>query len=371
MIYLDSAATTLIKPERVGREMLSAMRLCASPGRGGHKPSMRAADVMLSMRETAASLFGLSEPEKTVMTCNATHALNIAVNSLVKPGDRVVISGYEHNSVYRPLIQRGARVDIAACPLFDTDGCIDAFRKRIRGAKLVVCTHVSNVFGFILPVYEIGELCRENGVPYIVDASQSAGVLNVDFSRLNADFIAMPGHKSLYGPQGTGLLLCRTGGKPLMSGGSGSDSLQTDMPDYLPDRLEAGTHNVPGAAGLRAGMEYVMQLGTDRILKHEQKLCKLMAEKLKEISGLEVFSSDGGSQTGVLSFRTKRGDCEELCARLAERGICLRAGLHCAPVAHRTAGTIDSGTIRASFSTFSTEDDAEHCVRTIKELMEK
>lgn len=370
MVYLDSAATTLLKPECVGREMLDAMRRAASPGRGGYKASMTAADIMLAFRETAAAFFGVSEPERIVLTSNATHGLNIALKSLVSPGDRVVISGFEHNSVYRPLIQAGVKTDIAACPLFDTAAALAAFEKKLDGAKLAVCTHVSNVFGFVLPVYEIGRVCAQKGVPFVVDASQSAGVLEVDFSRLNAAFVAMPGHKSLYGPQGTGILICGTEAEPLLSGGSGSDSLQKYMPEYLPDRLEAGTHNVPGAAGLKAGLDYVMQLGREKILKHEVELCKLMKEQLSQIEGLRVFAADAETQTGVLSFSSESMDNEELCAALAARDICLRAGLHCAPLAHRTAGTLETGTVRASFSMFTTEEDVKRCCAAVREILE-
>ena len=208
MIYLDNAATTLIKPASVQREMLKAMSLAASPGRGGHGPAMYAADIVLNCREKAARLFNLAEPERVVFTMNATHALNIAIASLAGRDSKVLVSGFEHNSVVRPLHALGAKIMVAEAPLFDDSAVLRAFEEKISSADLVVCTHVSNVFGYILPIYEIAELCRRKNVPLIVDASQSAGVLDVDCSRLGAAFVAMPGHKALFGPQGTGVLLC-------------------------------------------------------------------------------------------------------------------------------------------------------------------
>ena len=369
MIYLDNAATTLIKPDSVGREMLRAMRCCASPGRGGHRPAMEAAELVFRARETAEKMFRVPTPEQVVFTMNATHALNIAIRSLSGHGKRVLISGYEHNSVTRPLAQIGADVRVARAPVFDPEAQLEAFRQSIEWAQLVVCTWVSNVFGYILPVEKLAELCREHSVPLIVDASQAAGVLDVDFSRLDAAFVAMPGHKGLFGPQGTGILLCGNPGEPLMSGGSGSDSMLQSMPDYLPDRLEAGTHNVTGIAGLLAGMEYVLEKGTGQIEHWERTLNRVMQEELGGLEGLELFFGPEGTQSGVVSFRMKGIDCEEAGQRLAEHGICVRSGLHCAPFAHKSAGTLDTGTVRASFSPFVTEEMVRRACEEIRELL--
>ena len=216
---------------------------------------------------------------------------------------------------------------------------------------------MSNVFGFTLPVYDIAAECRRAGVPLIVDASQSAGALTVDFSRLGAAFAAMPGHKGLMGPQGTGLLLCSQTGRPLLCGGTGSESRRQTMPDMLPDRLEAGTHNVCGIAGLLEGIRYVSDLGAETIGAREREMCALTAEMLADIPGLEVFSGPG--QAGVLSVRMPGADCETICARLGEMGVAVRGGLHCAPTAHETAGTIETGTVRFSFSPFTARREAE------------
>lgn len=366
MIYLDNGATTLIKPPTVCRAVDRAMHSMASPGRGGHPPAMLAAETVYACREAAAELFNVPEPEQVVFTMNATHALNIAISSLARPGERVVVSGFEHNSVTRPLTARGAELVFAGTRLFDKADTLEDFDRKLKGAGLCVCTHVSNVFGYVLPIYEIAELCRRYGVPLIVDASQSAGVLNVDMEKLGAEFIAMPGHKSLFGPQGTGILLCKNMGKPLMFGGSGSDSVPQHMPEYLPDGLEAGTHNVSGIAGLLAGIRYVQATGTDRILRHERRLLDTMRQSL-EGSGAELFSGPG--QSGVLSLRVSGIDCEQVAAALAGRGICVRAGMHCAPTAHRSAGTLDTGTVRFSFSPFNDGRQVKTACAALREII--
>ena len=367
MIYLDNAATTLIKPAAVERAMINAMRTMASPGRGSHRAAMRAAETVLQCREEAAALFHVPEPERVVFTGNATHALNIAIHSLIKPGMRVLVSGYEHNSVTRPLHRLGAELVTARTPLFDQNAVLSAFERELPHCDAAVCTHVSNAFGFILPIAELAALCRRYSVPLIVDASQSAGVLDVDFEKLGAAFIAMPGHKGLFGPQGTGLLLCGERGEPLMSGGSGSDSVRQTMPDYLPDRLEAGTHNVCGIAGLCEGIRFVRERGTDRIFAHEQALLEQITGRLRQISGLELFAGERGTQSGVLSFRPKDSDCESLGDWLSGRGVCVRCGLHCAPSAHESAGTIKTGTLRLSLSPFVTREDAAQFGRILED----
>lgn len=344
MIYLDSGATTLQKPPAVAQQVQSAMRSCATPGRGGHAPAMRAAEAVYGCRVLAGQLFD-APPEQVVFTMNATHALNLAIKTLVRPGDRVVISGLEHNAVTRPLYHTGAEIVVAGTRLFDPEDTIESFRKAVTAdTKAVVCTHVSNVFGYILPVEEMAALCREQGVPFILDAAQSAGTLPVKLNALGAEFIAAPGHKGLLGPQGTGLLLCRGEAAPLLFGGTGSESIRKDMPDMLPERLEAGTVNVPGAAGLDAGMRYVLSRGS-RIGAAEHRQTRRCARMLEKLGVLAFY---GAHQAGTISF-VPREDCEAFAQRLADRGIAVRAGLHCAPLAHESAGTLETGTVRVSF----------------------
>ena len=287
----------------------------------------------------------------------------------MRPGGTAVISGYEHNAVTRPLHAiPEVKIKVAAGPLFDSDGVYAAFERAITpGVDAVVCNHVSNVFGFIQPVERIARLCRDRGVPLIVDASQSAGVLPVDLEGWGAAFVAMPGHKGLYGPQGTGLLLCGGEAQPLLFGGTGSLSARQDMPDFLPDRLEAGTHNVCGAAGLLEGMKFVSRTGTARIHRHERDLVCRMMDRLERIPGVTVFRG-GGNQSGLCSAVVGGMDCEEMGEALAKRGIAVRAGLHCAPLAHQTAGTQDTGTIRFSFSAFNRPDQVERAAAVVREL---
>ena len=344
MIYLDHAATSWPKQAEVRAASARAMASLCNPGRGGYPGAMDAAQEVYRCRRLAGSLFGAT-PEQVVFTPSCTFGLNAAIQTLVRPGDTAVISGFEHNAVLRPLHARGARVRIAGKRLFDREDTLAAFRRAIPGAKVVVCTHVSNVFGYILPIAEIAALCRREGVPLIIDAAQSAGTLPVSLKELGADFIAMPGHKGLMGPMGTGILLCARVPDPLVYGGTGVESARRDMPDFLPERMEAGTANVSGICGLAAGLGLLRDRGTEGILRREQDCCRMAANGLKRM-GYEVFS--GPDQGGVLSFRGKK-DCEEMARWFADHSIWLRAGLHCAPLAHESAGTFYTGTVRVSF----------------------
>ena len=366
MIYLDSAATSFHKPRGVEQAMLRALRSCASVGRGGHKAAMAAAQQVFFCRELAAELFE-AQPEQVVFTFNATHGLNMAIASLVRPGDRVVISGFEHNAVTRPLYALGARVTVAGRKLFDPEDTLRSFRAALEEMPAaVICTQVSNVFGYILPLQEIAELCKERKVPLIIDASQGAGVLPLSLKKSGAAFIAMPGHKGLYGPQGTGILLCAEGGEPLLCGGTGSNSAEQVMPEFLPDRLEAGTHNVCGIAGLAAGLRFVKERTPQAILHTEQDLLRKLLDALRKMENLELFA--GQPQAGVLSFCVKGMDCEEAARKLSKNGVAVRAGLHCAPLAHESAGTIDCGTVRLSFSPWNTEQEVQRCAQLCKKL---
>ena len=361
MIYLDNGATSFHKPESVYRAVRCALENCANPGRGGYTAAMAAAKTVLRCRERAAELFHC-QPEQVVMTTNCTHGLNIAIGTLVKPGSRVVVTGFEHNAVTRPLYARGAKLRVAGRKLFDWADTLEDFENALRaGADAAVFTHASNVFGYVLPVYEMAALCRQYGVPFVMDAAQSAGMLTVDMEKLGADFIAMPGHKGLLGPQGTGVLLCGRMPKPLLQGGTGSLSAQQEMPDFLPDAAEAGTLNVPGIAGLSAGIAYVLQQRPERLLaraRTEAMRCGKMLEKF----GFRVFM--GENQIGTVSFIPDM-DCEDAAGILGENGIAVRAGLHCAPLAHESAGTLETGTVRISFGYNANQRETEGFIRAI------
>ncbi len=345
MIYLDHGATSFPKLPAVRLAMVEAMQTCANPGRGGYPAAMAAAERVYNCRELAARMFHC-QPEQVVFTANCTHGLNVAIHTLVEPGDRVLISGFEHNAVTRPLHDLQARLMVAGRRLFDQADTLQTFEAALKTRpKAAVFTHVSNVFGYILPVEAISALCRKYGVPFVIDAAQSAGMLPLNMEELGADFIAMPGHKGLLGPQGTGILLCGRLPKPLLCGGTGSNSVDAAMPDFLPDRAEAGTLNVPRIAGLEVGMRYVNRLGEVRIFRRAQRQATCCADGLRDL-GFTVFT--GAHQGGTVSFLPGM-DCQEAAQRLSRAGIALRAGLHCAPLAHESAGTLRTGTVRLCF----------------------
>ena len=345
MICMDHGATSFPKPPAVLRAVERTMRSCANPGRGGHPAARNADRVVYDCREEAAALFGC-RPDQVVFTMNCTHGLNIAIRTLVSPGMKVAVSGFEHNAVMRPLYALGAEVLVCGRRLFDPEDTLRDFRAALdMGAEAVICTHVSNVFGYILPVAGIAAMCRERDVPLILDAAQSAGTLPLDLGALGADFIAMPGHKGLLGPQGTGLLLCGRTPEPFLFGGTGTASKERSMPAELPERLEPGTLNVPGIGGLLEGLRLVRRLGPENILRREHRAVE-EAARILEDRGSRVFR--GPHQAGTVSFLPDI-PCEELAEKLSCRGIAVRAGFHCAPLAHESAGTWETGTVRLSF----------------------
>ena len=364
MIYLDNGATSFHKPAAVYKAVEKAMKTCANPGRGGYPEAEKAARTVYGCREAAGELFGC-RPEQVVLTNNCTHGLNIAIRSLIRPGGKVVVSGFEHNAVTRPLHALGAKIEVAGRKLFDWDNTLEEFWKALKkGADAAVFTHVSNVFGYILPVEELGRLCGQMGVPYVIDGAQSAGTLPLDLGASGAEFIAMPGHKGLLGPQGTGLLLCRAGAEPLLYGGTGTASRMQEMPPELPERLEAGTVNVPGAAGLAEGLRYLKRVGIDKIYQREHRQLERCVEGLKAM-GHRVFG--GAHQAATVSFLPGQ-DCEEAALFLAKQGIAVRAGLHCAPYAHESAGTADSGTVRVSFGHDAFDGQTDAFLRAASKL---
>ena len=363
MIYLDYGATSFHKPPAVYRAAEKAMRTCANPGRGGYGAAMEAAKTVFDCRVAAAELFSC-QPAQVVLTTSCTHGLNIAIRSLVKPGDTVVVTGFEHNAVTRPLHALGANLRVAGRKLFDWNDTLEEFEKALKGADAAVFTHVSNVFGYILPVGEMAALCRKRGVPFILDAAQSAGTLPIDFSSLGAAFVAMPGHKGLLGLPGTGILLCGQRGEPLLYGGTGTQSVLQEMPDELPERLEAGTLNVPGYAALTQGLRYLKRVGTDSVFHHEQQSLRHCVRGLVQ-QGFRVFA--GAHQAATVSFLPGQ-DCEEAAEVLARQGIAVRAGLHCAPLAHESAGTLETGTVRVSLGFDTTKAQIDAFLRAAAKL---
>lgn len=372
MIYLDNAATTFKKPQSVFDAMVNAYKSCTSIGRGGYESAMNAGDIVFSAREKAAELFGADSPEQVVFTSNATHALNIAIKGLAQKGN-CVITGYEHNSVVRPIKAcEMLECRIAKGRLFCPENLLKNFERLIdKDTVFAVCTHMSNVFGYILPIERIDELCYKKGIPLIIDASQSAGSVPIKLSRLRAAVcICMPGHKGLYGPQGTGLLICREGEKlnTIIEGGTGSVSKELTQPGFMPDRLECGTHNVPGIAGLLAGMTYVSERREASIMRHERNMIREISKNLRKMDGITVFSSgDMFLQGGVLSFVSDSKSPEKIANALSRRKIAVRSGFHCSPLAHENAGTA-VGTVRVSVSDFTDENEVNLFLKTLWEV---
>ena len=349
--------------------MAQAAAELSTPGRGSHPAARRRRDG-LPCRAEAAALFGVPSPENVVFTMNATHGLNIAIRSLVVPGSRVVISGYEHNAVCRPLYAiPGVRLTVVDAPPFRREQAAEEFRRAIlAGADAVIVNHVSNVFGYVLPVEEVAALCRRRQVPLIVDASQSAGVLPVRMEDWGAAFVAMPGHKGLYGPQGTGLLLCQAGGEPLIAGGTGSLSRQPEMPDFLPDRLEAGTHNVPGVAGLLEGLRFLRRRESIRCSATRRRWsgrrrrgwpsCPGSRSTQREGRAVRAACSPSGWPAGTQAGWRRNwasGDCGSRGTPLCSAGPC-------------HGGTEATGTVRVSFSAFNTGQEVERFLKTMRRL---
>ncbi|MGN1014207.1 MAG: aminotransferase class V-fold PLP-dependent enzyme [Butyricicoccus sp.] len=378
MIYLDNAATTLQKPASVMTAVRQAMNRAASAGRSAHRPAVLAADILFDTRALAAEFFELDDSSRVIFTSNATMALNTAIFSMAEYARRFAVTGMEHNAVMRPmhkLSHQGKRVTVLDTPLWKPERLLDSAEKTCKnGVDCFVVNHVSNVYGYELPLEELDGVLRRYGVPMIVDASQSAGVCPLSARRLrSAAAICMPGHKGLYGPQGTGMLLSLTEEiqAPLLYGGTGSRSISPNMPEDLPDRLEAGTHNIAGVAGLFEGIRFVRMVGVDQIREHETILRRQLASQLKNVSQLHCFTTSRDElQTGVLSITCDTMSAEQLSMRLAERGICVRAGLHCAPLAHRTGGTLESGTVRLSPGWFQNLHQIRRTTESIRDIVQ-
>jgi len=376
LIYFDNAATTFIKPRKVYEAVNNAMKMCANAGRGGHKPSLYAAKKVYECREEIAEMFHISSPEKVVFTYNATHALNLAIKSMLKDGGHALVSSIEHNSVMRPLValkEKGVTYSVVNTPIFDAERATCEFRNAIISEKpnCVILCHISNVFGYEMPIYRIDDICYENDVPMIIDASQSAGCTMIDATKLKSTFfICMPGHKGLFGPQGTGILLvCND--KSLYSiiqGGTGSFSSDLVQPEFLPDIFESGTLNVPGICGLCEGVKYVKNIGINKIQNKNSFLLDCMINALNNIDGINVHTGVFHKH-GVVSFSVEHMDSEEVCMRLAELDICVRGGLHCSPLAHQTAGTENAGLVRASFSFFNNKSEIDVFALKIKKIL--
>jgi cysteine desulfurase family protein len=377
MVYLDNAATSWPKPPEVVEAMSSFLtEIGASPGRGGHRKAMEASRIVFETRFKLANLLNASDPSRIVFTHNATDALNLAIKGILSPGDEVITSSIEHNSVMRPLMAlsgQGVKVNRISC---DDQGLlnVEELRKSITPAtRLIVLTHASNVIGCLTPVEEVGRMAKEAGITFLIDAAQTLGVYPLDVEQSYADLVAFPGHKGLLGPQGTGGLYIREGIdlKTLREGGTGSSSDLETQPDLLPDRYESGTVNAVGLAGLKAGVEFIeKQGGVVKIREHEQILFRRIWDGLKSIPRVCLYGPEEWSKrVGVISFNLAGIGSSDVSQILDESfDIATRSALHCSPAAHRTLNTLGQGTVRASLGYFNTEEDAEALVRAVERI---
>ncbi len=381
LTYLDHAATSWPKPDAVGAAMLRAMEYAGgNPGRAGHLLSVRASETVYAARECAASFFGLSRPENVLFYPNATYAINAVLHGLALSGKEVLYSELEHNAVLRPLeaLRREAGVTGVCYPVFGEGGkllsdaqILAGIRARItRDTALVCACHASNVCTAMLPLARIGALCRAAGVPLLADVSQSAGAYDIRMERDGISYLCTAGHKGLLGPAGSGLLLIAPDAampRSFVQGGNGVHSLSPAMPDFLPEGLEAGTLSVPAIAGLAAGMETLCRIGTQAVRAREHEATQRLAEMLWSMPGVSVHGADGFGT--VLSFSVRDVPCAVCAARLAEAGICVRAGFHCAPGVHRALGTELGGTVRVSPGWNTDASDTERFYRAMHEML--
>jgi len=378
IIYFDNAATSWPKPPETIAAMQNYLQnIGGSPGRSGHRLSIEAARIIFAAREKLAELFNIPDPLRIVLTKNATEALNIAIFGLLKPGDHVITSGMEHNSVMRPLRlmeARGVRITVIPC---DKTGLLDP--AQIAGAiekntKAIFITHASNVTGTVLPVADIGRIARDHDLVLCVDAAQTAGSYPIDVLDMNIDLLAFTGHKSLLGPSGTGGLYIREGLEknitPLCVGGTGSRSEMEAQPDFMPDRYEAGTPNTAGFAGLRAGVEFVLSRGLDEIKSKEENLTKVFIEGIGNLPGITLYGQTSVDQRiPVVSFNIDGMDPAAVAWEIDERfKIMSRSGLQCAPAAHKTIGTYPVGTVRFSFSYFNTGEQVIQSIEALEQI---
>lgn len=374
MINFDNAATTYPKPKTVRDAVSNAMVLYGgNAGRGGHKLTERTSEMVYSVREAAAEFFD-AKPENTILCLNCTHALNTAIQGVLEKGDHVIISSLEHNSVYRPvaaLVKSGTVTCTVAEVSDDDDVTVNNVRRSIRPeTKAVIFTMASNVTGQITPIREIGKLCREKGICLIADGAQLCGVKPVSLEKDNISILCTSGHKGLYGITGTGLLMtdCKFPIKPLMYGGTGSGSASPDQPDFLPDRLESGTQNIIGAASVGAGLAFLKRYGLSMLYDHEQNLCRLFIKGISAIPEVTVYRREKPSYVPIVSFNVEGSAPEETAEYLSKEGFCLRAGLHCAPLAHNSNGTPE-GTVRFAPSVMNSEREVMFLVQTVKKYV--
>lgn len=376
-IYLDNAATSHPKPESVYQAVDHALReIGASPGRGGYRRGLDATRIIFEARESLAKLFCISDSARLVFTSSATEALNLAISGMLRPGDHAVTTSMEHNSVSRPLRvaeSRGAAITRIPCDRYGFLNPRDLAAALQADTRLIALSHCSNVTGTIQPIAEIGRLARQAGIPLLVDAAQSAGVMPIEVEEMGISLLAAPGHKGLLGPQGTGLLYIAEGIDlpPLLVGGTGGHSSGEEQPEQMPARFESGTHNTPGIAGLRAGVDFILETGIETIRKKEISLVDGIMAGLGAIDRVSLHGPPPGKERGgIVSFTVAGMDPAMIGFSLDQQyDIEVRTGLHCAPEAHRSIGTYPAGTVRVSPGWFTTEEQIETFLRAMRQIV--
>ncbi len=378
MVYLDNSATSHPKPLEVIQAMNDYMlNVGANSGRSGHRLAISASRIVYNAREEIAKLFNIGDPLRIIWTLNATESINIALQGVLKPGDHVITTSMEHNSVMRPLRaleKEGVHITVVKCSI---DGFVDPsdIESAVnRKTKMIVINHASNVIGSIQPVEDIDSIAKEYGLLFMLDTAQSAGAYPIDVQKANIDLLAFTGHKSLYGPVGTGGLFIsdKVNIRPLKYGGTGSRSEEEYQPEFLPDKFESGTLNIVGIAGLGAGVKYIMEKGVENIRKQECELTQKLIDGLNCIPKVKVYGDlDANKRVGVVSFNIEGISPSEVALCLDEKfGILCRASLHCAPSAHKTIGTFPKGTVRLSLGIFNTDDDVNFVTDAVREIVE-
>lgn len=377
MIYLDNAATTFPKPQPVAKNVLNAVRVYGgNPGRGGHPLSMKTSQAVFKTRELLSGFFGVAV-ENIVFTSNCTHALNMAIKGVLRDGGHVIISSMEHNSVIRPIysLAKQGIIEYDVAPVYegDTEKTLQSFAQLLRpNTRAIVCTHASNVTGMILPIRELGQLCRQQNITFIVDGAQSAGVLPVNLPEMGIDIFCTAGHKGLYGTTGTGLMVFNTNELPatILEGGTGSLSVDLNQPDFLPDRYESGTINTVGILSLEAGVSYIKRLGFEKIHRHEFQLCKSIYDEIHQYPNVKTYVRQYTPErfVPILLFNLEGRNSVEVVEQFSARGYCLRGGLHCSPLAHQALGTSEIGGVRISPSIFTTKNEITAFLKDFKQI---
>ena len=370
MIYFDNAATGGKKPQTVINAVNYALKnYCANPGRSGHTLSEKSAMAVYRAREKTAKFFGAGGAEQVVFTANCTEAVNFVIKGVLKKGDHIIVSSLEHNAVMRPVVKSDIEYDVAKVSLEDDGITLENFKNLIKkNTKMIFCTAGSNVVGKLLPITDLGRLCKENGILFGLDAAQAAGVIEIDMQKMNIDYLCVAPHKGLYAPMGLGILIARAPiENTLIEGGTGNNSAELLQGTQLPEDFESGTVNLPAIIGLSASLDFVKKYRLNRIYNHEMALIERLYNGLSKIKGVILYAKPAkGKYLPVLSFNIEGLSSAEVAERLNNCGIAVRSGLHCAPMPHRQIGTIDDGAVRVSVSVYNSYEEIDYFLRTVK-----